>query len=115
MYWNLDKEFSVVIKEWKNSNFLHKFSLILKIYTRGGAIKNIIKLKVLLKLVGDSGFQIEIGEVLGIHQITVSENIIEVMDAIVATAGWMTIYLEQRNQIRHYKNDVFIRTWSYMP
>ena len=46
---------------------------------------------------GDLGFQVEI----------VSENIVEVVDVIVAKARWMTIYLEQI-QIRHYKNNVFI-------
>ena len=60
-----------------------------KIETRGGAIKNIIKLKAFLKLVGVPGFQVGIGKDLGIHQTTVSKSIVEVMDAIVArTAIW---------------------------
>ena len=58
-----------------------------KIERRGGAIKNIIKLKAFLKLVGDPGFQVGIGEDLGIHQTTVSKNIVEVIDAIVAKAA----------------------------
>ena len=45
----------------------------------------------------DPRFQVEI----------VSKDIFEVMDAIIAEAGWMTIHLEQI-QVRHCKNNVFI-------
>lgn len=58
-----------------------------KVETRGGAIKNIVKLKAFLRLIGDPGFQCGIGEDLGIHQTTVSKNLVEVMDLIMSKAA----------------------------
>ena len=74
--------FTKVNVEWLNT---YLFGLE-KIETRGGALKNITKLKTFLRLVGDPGFQVGIGEDLGIHQTTVSKTVVEVMDAIMDKA-----------------------------
>lgn len=68
--------------DWLNAYFFGTE----KTETRGGAITNLLKLKAFLRLVGDPGFQVGIGQDLGIHQTTVSKIIVEVMDAILGKA-----------------------------
>ena len=62
--------FSEVNVDWMNG-YLFGPEIIETIVA---AIKNIIKLKTFLKLVGNPGFQVAIGEDLGIHQIIVPKK-----------------------------------------
>ena len=51
--------------------------------TRGGALTTKKQLQVFLRYVGDPGFQVGVGEDIGIQQSTVSKTFVKVLNKIV--------------------------------
>ncbi|CAH1958436.1 unnamed protein product [Acanthoscelides obtectus] len=70
--------FSKVNIEWISNHFLGEIEEY-----RGGALSNIERMRVFLRYVGDPGFQIGIGEDIGVHQSTVSRTVTNVITRIV--------------------------------
>ncbi|CAH1985524.1 unnamed protein product [Acanthoscelides obtectus] len=70
--------FSKVNVEWISNHFLGETEEY-----RGGALSNIERMRVFLRYVGDPGFQIGIGEAIGVHQSTASRTVSNVITRIV--------------------------------
>lgn len=51
--------------------------------TRGGSLSNLNRMKVFLRYIGDPGFQVGVGEDIGIHRSTVSKTVYFVMAAML--------------------------------
>ncbi|XP_055635300.1 putative nuclease HARBI1 [Toxorhynchites rutilus septentrionalis] len=61
--------------------------------TRGEAFQNMQKMKCFLRYVGDPGFQVGVGEDLGLHQTTVCKTVWQTCRAIVEKShGWIKKY-----------------------
>ncbi|CAH1981713.1 unnamed protein product [Acanthoscelides obtectus] len=73
--------FSKVNVEWISNHFLGETEEY-----RGGALSNIERMRVFLRYVGDPGFQIGIGEAIGVHQSTASRTVSNVITRIVRRA-----------------------------
>ena len=67
--------------EWMADHFLEHSG-----ERRGGALNSKQRLQVLLRCLGDPGFQVGVGEDLGIHQSTVSTTITRVLDQMMTKA-----------------------------
>ncbi|CAH2012606.1 unnamed protein product [Acanthoscelides obtectus] len=70
--------FSKVNVEWISYHFLGEAEEY-----RGGALSNIERMRFFLRYVGDPGFQIGIGEAIGVHQSTASRTVSNVITRIV--------------------------------
>lgn len=68
----------------ENVNYLADYFLPQYMETRGGALSNVEKMRTFLRYVGDPGFQVGVGEDIGIHQTTVSQTVWEVCCRIVS-------------------------------
>lgn len=67
--------------------------------TRGGALTNQQKMKIFLRYMADPGFQIGVGEDVGIHQSTVSNTIWEVGQQIYAKANDWIKFPSSNNEL----------------
>lgn len=54
--------------------------------SRGGTLTKTEEMIIFLRYVGDTGFQSNVGQDVGVHQTTVSITVAAVMDAIVRQA-----------------------------
>ncbi|XP_058840786.1 putative nuclease HARBI1 [Topomyia yanbarensis] len=71
--------------EWLAAHFLGSSH-----ETRGGALSNFQKMQIFLRYVGDPGFQVGVGEDIGIHQTTVSKTIWNVCQKIASkSSDWI--------------------------
>ena len=67
--------------EWLVQNFLTEST-----ETRGGALSNDDKMRIFLRCIGDPGFQVGVGEDIGVTQATISNTFWEVAEAIKGKA-----------------------------
>lgn len=73
--------------------------------TRGGAIRPLQKMQMVLRYVADPGFQTGVGEDLGVHQSTVSRHINSGMEAIVARVNDWIKFPVNHTDIRTAKDN----------
>ncbi|XP_062537849.1 putative nuclease HARBI1 [Armigeres subalbatus] len=71
--------------------------------TRGGALSNVQKMKCFLRYVGDPGFQVGVGEDLGVHQTTVCKTIWSVCNAIVERSDEWIHFPSLPTELEHAK------------
>ncbi|XP_055601326.1 putative nuclease HARBI1 [Uranotaenia lowii] len=105
-----DKNFKSLYRfSRRNVNFLANTFLNEYNEKRGGALDNIHKMKCLLRYLGDPGFQVGVGEDLGIHQSTVCKTIWSVAKKVASKASdWIKFPqnyedFEQEKKIWHQK------------
>lgn len=72
--------------------------------TRGGSMSNYRKMKTFLHFAGDHGFQYAKGEVMGVHQSTVSRTIYEVGKAIALKSNDWIRFPTTREQMQEAKD-----------
>lgn len=68
--------------------------------TRGGALSSFQKMKVFLLYVADPGYQNSVGEIIGIHQSTVSKTVAEVIEKIWQKANLWIKFPSSNEEIR---------------
>lgn len=68
--------------------------------TRGGGLSKLEKMRTFLRFVGDPGFQVGIGQDIGIHQTTVSRTIKQVANAIVSKGNNWIIFPKSGEAIK---------------
>nr|XP_029710214.1 putative nuclease HARBI1 [Aedes albopictus] len=93
--------------EWLTEEFLASCS-----ETRGGALNRDRKMRTFLRYIGDPGFQVGVGEVIGIHQTTACKTIWDVCQKITEKADrWIqfpnSIEDMKRAQVLWSKNHKF--------
>ncbi|CAH1958282.1 unnamed protein product [Acanthoscelides obtectus] len=91
--------FSKVNVEWISNHFLGEIEEY-----RGGASSNIERMRVLLRYVGDPGFQIGIGEDIGVHQSTVSRIVTNVTTRIVQKSNIWIRFPTSSEDLHNAKN-----------
>ncbi|XP_058820952.1 putative nuclease HARBI1 [Topomyia yanbarensis] len=71
--------------------------------TRGGALNNVQKMKCFLRYVGDPGFQVGVGEDLGVHQTTICKTIWVVARKIAGRAHEWIKFLQNKEEFQKEK------------
>ncbi|XP_055628999.1 putative nuclease HARBI1 [Toxorhynchites rutilus septentrionalis] len=87
----------------ENVDHLAQFFLGNDNETRGGALGDIQRMKCFLRYLGDPGFQVGVGEDLGIHQTTVCKTIWAVCKAIVIKANDWIRFPQTTQELEHEK------------
>lgn len=85
--------------EWLANNFLGVVN-----ESRGGALSSIQKMKICLRYLADPGFQMGIGEELGVEQSTVSRTVKSVVQKIVDQADRWIKFPTTQISINEAKN-----------
>nr|XP_029712223.1 putative nuclease HARBI1 [Aedes albopictus] len=84
--------------QWITDYFLHDQE-----DTRGGALSNVQKMKTFLRYVGDPGFQVGVGEDIGIHQTTACKTIWYVCQKIIEKSDDWIQFPATEEQFREAK------------
>ncbi|XP_062553006.1 putative nuclease HARBI1 [Armigeres subalbatus] len=88
--------FSEVNVKWLTEHFLNDGS-----ETRGGALSGERQMRTFLRYIGDPGFQVCVGEVIGIHQTTASKTIWEVCQKIADKADRWIQFPNSMDAMKH--------------
>ncbi|XP_062554268.1 putative nuclease HARBI1 [Armigeres subalbatus] len=88
--------------EWLSDHFLND-----REDTRGGGLSNVLKMKIFLRYLGDPGFQVGVGEDVGVHQTTVCKTIWHVCQKIIEKSNEWIKFPSTENEFREAK-----RSWS---